>query len=106
MHGKRFAILLLVLAPGAHAATVRGRLLQTVAGNSIPAGGVAVTLQDKKTGKRSFAVTSDSSGMYYFQNVPEADFLLQVWKAPSGPPSSVDITVREPLTDVNPLNLP
>ncbi len=76
----------------ASAATVRGKLLQTVANRQIPAGGVSVTLLDGQN-KRSFAVQSDASGMYFFQNVSPGNYTLQIWRKPGGPPIPYPIRV-------------
>ena len=99
-------IFLATLSPGvASAATVRGRLVRNVGGRQTPAGGLSVTLLNGR-GVRSFAVTSDANGMYYFPTVTQGSYTLQIWPRPGAQPLTRPVQVNEPNTDVNPLILP
>ena len=98
-----FATLIFCLQ--ARAASVRGRITRNIAGRTIPAGGLSVTVQNSR-GVRSFAVTTDGNGMYFLPNIAAGSYTLQVWPKPGSSSLNLPITVREPGLDVNPLNIP
>jgi len=96
---RLIAIALLAALP-ATAATVRGRLVRGRAG----AGGIAVTVINPRK-VRTAAVYSGADGMYYIPNVRAGSYTLEVWVRRIRP-LEFPIQVREPQTDVNPINVP
>jgi hypothetical protein len=103
VRGKCIAIVILVALLGTcHAATVRGLLRH---GNS-PAFGITVTVLSQQN-VRSFPARSGSDGMYYIPNVKAGTYTLEEWTVPNKPPLTFsNIQVTEPVTNVNPINVP
>jgi len=98
---KLIAIALLGSLPAAAlAATVRGRLIRGKAA----AAGIAVTVISPQK-VRTPASYSGPDGMYYIPNVRAGSYTLEVW-ANRNRPLTFPLQVREPRTDVNPVNVP
>ncbi len=91
-------VLLMGIAAGCQAATVRGRLLR---GKSV-ASGIAVTVKSPQN-VRSSPARSGADGMYYIPNVKAGSYTLEVWGTPNQVTASFPITVKETQTDVNPI---
>ena len=94
-------LVLMVFSIAARAALVRGRLLR---GQS-PAPGIPVTVWCQPLG-RSVPVYSGADGMYYIPNVPQGQYVLEIWAVPNGAPITFVINIIEPGTDVNPIYVP
>ncbi len=98
------AVLLVVMAQAASAATVHGRLVH--AGNGYPAAGVPVTVYNQNLG-RSSPANSGPDGMYYLYNVPAGNNnYLEVWMYPGAQPVVYQIQVVEPYTDIPQIAVP
>ena len=94
-------VFLLAIAGACQAATVRGKLLR---GNKA-ASGIEVTVLN--SGKvRTSPVYSGANGMYYIPNVKAGSYTLEVWATPKKPPLTFPIQVKEPESDINPVELP
>jgi hypothetical protein len=98
---KFIALAILSSLPAAAlAATVRGKLIRGRA----PAAGIAVTVMSAQK-VRTAAAYSGADGMYYIPNVRAGNYTLEVW-ANRNRPLTFPLQVREPRTDVNPVNVP
>jgi hypothetical protein len=84
----------------ASAATVRGKLVRGQAA----AAGIAVTVQSPQK-VRSTPAISGSNGMYYIPNVKAGSYTLEVWVKPNQP-LTFPIQVKEPESDINPVQVP
>src|SRR6478672_460384 len=95
------AFLVLVLLPSlAQAAAVRGKV-ERMAG--YPAAYIRVTLNC--TGRRTSAVYTGSDGVYYVPKVQAGRCILEIWNT-KDKPTSFQIEVREPSTQVPTVRLP
>ena len=90
-----------MLPAAALAATIRGKLIR---GKGAPAAGIAVTVIGQQK-VRTAASYSGPDGMYYIPNVRAGSYTLEVW-VNRNRPLTFPIQVREPRTDVNPVNVP
>jgi hypothetical protein len=98
---KLIAIALLAaLSSAIQAAIVRGRLVRGKAA----AAGIAVTVLNPQK-IRTAASYSGADGMYYIPNVKAGSYTLEIW-VNRNKPLNFPIQVREPQTDVNPVNVP
>ena len=97
-------VALLAAIPGAwqvaSAATVRGKLMRGYAA----AAGIAVTVLNAKK-VRTAASYSAANGMYYIPNVKAGSYTLEVWVKPNKP-LTFPIQVKEPESDINPVQVP
>jgi hypothetical protein len=84
----------------ASAATVRGKLLR---GKGV-ASGIAVTVLNPKK-VRTTPAYSGANGMYYIPNVKAGSYTLEVWVKPNKP-LTFPIQVKEPESDINPIQVP
>jgi hypothetical protein len=94
------SLVLLLLPALAQAATVRGKV-ERMAG--YPAAYVRVTLN--LAGRRTSAVYTGSDGFYYVPKVQAGRCVLEIWNA-KDKPTSFQIEVREPSTQVPTVKLP
>ena len=92
---------LLLLPAALPAAVVRGKILH----NGQPRPGIAVALHGESIGQ-SNPVRSGDDGLFVLQNIPAGPYTLQVWPGAGAPPLIYKIQVKEPQTDVFPVNLP
>jgi carboxypeptidase family protein len=80
--------------------TVRGQVVR----NQFPVAGVAITLFSNAYG-RSAVTYSGGDGMYYFYNVPQGPYVVEIWF--SGQPRPVgNVLVNPPYTDIQRVFLP
>ncbi len=93
--------ILLTIPATLQASVVRGKVLH----NGQPRPGVAVAVHGGSIGQ-SNPVRSGSDGLFVLQNVPAGQYTLQVWPASGAQPLTFRIQVKEPQTDVFPVNLP
>lgn len=88
--------------------TVRGQLYRRAPnGQAYVAQGLAVRLNHPAYGPSAFAY-SGSDGMYYLQNVPPGQFILEVWLT-SRPEDVLRFNVSvdgRPMVDVPPIQVP
>ena len=94
------SLVLLLLPALAQAATVRGKV-ERMAG--YPAAYVRVTLNF--AGRRTSAVYTGSDGVYYVPKVQAGRCVLEIWIT-KDKPTSFQIEVREPATQVPTVRLP
>ena len=105
--GRRLlcSLLLLQCLGTADAAVVRGRLQRFYPNRAlVPAPGIPVTVWCLQFG-RSPAYYSLYDGMFYLSNIPPGVYNLEIWVRPNQP-MVFPITVREPNTDIPPINVP
>jgi len=104
----RYLAFILLLTQGlgtADAAVVRGRLQRFYPNRALaPAAGIPVTVWCVQYG-RSAAFYSLYDGMFYLSNIPPGYYHLEIWVRPNQP-MVYPITVREPNTDIPPINVP
>jgi hypothetical protein len=93
--------LLLAIAGTCPAATVRGKVLRA----NKAASGVEVTVLNAQK-VRTSPVYSGANGMYYIPNVKAGSYTLEVWATPKKPPLTFPIQVKEPESDINPVEVP
>ena len=93
-------LVLLLLPALARAANVRGKV-ERVAG--YPAAYMRVTLNCN--GRRTSAVYTGSDGFYFVPKVPAGSCVLEIWNSKNRP-TSFQIEVREPSTQVPTVRLP
>lgn len=93
-------LLLTALTVSAFGASVRGKLQNS---QQQPKAYVAVTLYSAKTG-RSAEVYTGEDGMYYLNNVPAGEYLLEVWVNPKSP-LTYKVTILDPGTDIPPIEV-
>jgi hypothetical protein len=100
-------LILFALSGTASAAMVRGRLERVdQRGSRVPAGGVMVTVRQQNS-SRSSPVSSGQDGLYYVYNVPAGRCFLEVWvRGTRDKPTVYPIQVREPYTDIPPIQVP
>jgi hypothetical protein len=94
------ALVLLLLPDLARAATVRGKV-ERAAG--YPAAYIRVTLNC--AGRRTSSVYTGSDGVYYVPRVQAGRCVLEIWNT-KDKPTSFQIEVREPSTQVPTVKLP
>ena len=94
------SLVLLLLPALAHAAAVRGKV-ERMAG--YPAAYIRVTLNF--AGRRTSAVYTGSDGFYYVPKVQAGRCVLEIWNT-KDKPTSFQIEVREPSTQVPTVRLP
>jgi hypothetical protein len=94
------SLVLLLLPALARAATVRGKV-ERMAG--YPAAYVRVTLNC--AGRRTSSVYTGSDGVYYVPKVQGGRCVLEIWNT-RDKPTSFQIEVREPSTQVPTVRLP
>jgi hypothetical protein len=99
-------LVFLVSASAGLAATLRGRLVAMGPQGLFPVGGIAVTVNSPSIGRSQPSFTG-RDGMYYL-NIPAGMYTLEVWysRDPRVPPMLFQIQVREPLTDIQQIQLP
>src|SRR5271157_3336733 len=95
-------LFLVLTAVFAHAATVRGRLVNP---KGYPAAGIAVTVSNPQMG-RSSPTHTGADGMYYIFNIPPGSYYLEIWIRPGGAPAVYQIKVVEPYTDIPQIGVP
>jgi hypothetical protein len=93
--------LLLAIAGTCPAATVRGKVLRA----NKAASGIEVTVLNAQK-VRTSPVYSGANGMYYIPNVKAGSYTLEVWATPKKPPLTFPIQVKEPESDINPVEVP
>jgi hypothetical protein len=95
------AISFVLLLPAlARAAAVRGKVERTA---GYPAAYIRVTINC--AGRRTSAVYTGSDGFYYVPKVPAGRCVLEIWNN-KDKPTSFQIEVREPSTQVPTVRLP
>ena len=94
-------IAVLILPSVLHASVVRGKVVH----NGQPRPGITVALRGGSIGQ-SNPVRSGGDGLFVLQNIPAGQYTLQVWPGAGAQPMIFTIQVKEPQTDVFPVNLP
>jgi hypothetical protein len=79
---------------------VRGQVLR----NGFPALGIQLTLYSQAIG-RSALTYSGGDGMYYFYNVPQGQYTVEVWSF-NQPQPIYSIQVFSPYTDIPRISVP
>ena len=109
--GMRLALAALVFASVlsgiAQAANIRGRLVRMTPRGSKPAQGIPVSVFRKDLGRSAFAY-SGNDGMYYLSNLPDGDYILEVWVYPGQPPRKYRVRAEgeNRFSDVQPIEVP
>ena len=75
-HFRLLFFVLLISALSAHSQTIKGKLVDLV--DSRPLQGATLTLSSLKDSANSYNAISDSTGTFYFQNLPIDSFFIKV----------------------------
>jgi hypothetical protein len=92
-----------IFASVAEAANIRGRIDRRTPQGIVPAEGVPVTVFRSDIGRSAPSYTG-YDGMYYINNIPDGDYILEVWAYPNRPPMTFTIrAVGGGVTDIAPI---
>ena len=72
-------VILLTISSPAYSQVVRGMLFRLGPYGPYPAVNVLLTLFSPSMGKRSAPSYTGGDGMYYFYNVPQGQYVLEIW---------------------------
>jgi hypothetical protein len=99
------AFLLACASPALDGASVQGQLTCDSGRGRSPVSGIAVTVNHSSSGRSAPSFTG-GDGMYYL-NLKAGTYTLEIWgsKSSNAPTDTQSITVTEPSTDVQPINL-